>query len=110
MPRNFLRRVEVMFPIDDPQLKARLLDEVLGISLKDNVKAKVLNRDGIYTPVPLQLDGQAIRSQQLLLELARKQAELRPVEAQVVRHVAPPTTVAEKAEVPRTSPGTGTAG
>ncbi|MFT3835370.1 MAG: polyphosphate kinase 1 [Myxococcaceae bacterium] len=110
MPRNFLRRVEVMFPIDDPQLKARLLDEVLGIALKDNVKAKVLNRDGVYSPVPLQLDGQAIRSQQVLLELARKQAELRPVEAQVVRHVAPPTTVAEKVEVPRTSPGTGTSG
>ena len=107
MPRNFLRRVEVMFPIDDPQLKARLLDEVLGIALKDNVKARVLGVDGTYAPVPLQLDGQAIRSQQVLLELARRQAELRPVETQLVRHVAPPT---EKVEVPRSSPGTGTGG
>ena len=30
MPRNFVRRIEVMCPIEDPALKQRLLDEVLG--------------------------------------------------------------------------------
>ncbi len=30
MPRNFRRRVEIMFPIEDPQLKRRLVDGILG--------------------------------------------------------------------------------
>ncbi len=65
----------------------------------------MLGVDGTYAPVPLQLDGQAIRSQQVLLELARKGGELRPVETTLVRHVAPPTAT-EKVDVPRASPGT----
>ena len=40
MPRNFVRRIEVMFPIEDPALRERLLDEVLGTALRDNVKAR----------------------------------------------------------------------
>src|SRR5207248_266477 len=42
MPRNFLRRIEVMFPVEDAAIRARILDEVLGIALRDNVKAKRL--------------------------------------------------------------------
>jgi polyphosphate kinase len=48
MPRNFYRRVEVMFPIEEPDLKDRILREVLPIYQRDNVKARVLNSDGIY--------------------------------------------------------------
>ncbi len=88
MPRNFHRRVEVMAPIEDPQLKQRVLDEVLGLGLRDNVKARQLESDGTYVPVPLQLDGQAVRSQMVALETARRvgQAPAEPV----IRHVAAP--------------------
>ena len=48
MPRNFQRRVEIMFPIEDPQLKRRLVDGVLGVVLADNVKARQLQADGTY--------------------------------------------------------------
>ncbi len=34
MPRNFIRRIEVMFPVEAPELRARLLDEVLGTALR----------------------------------------------------------------------------
>ena len=30
MPRNFRRRVEIMFPIEDPRLQSRLIDGILG--------------------------------------------------------------------------------
>jgi polyphosphate kinase len=70
MPRNFLRRVEVMFPVEDPAIRQRLLDEVLGVSLKDNVKARRLQVDGTYTPVGS--DGPPVRSQGVLMELARR--------------------------------------
>ena len=33
MPRNFRRRVEIMFPIEDPRLKNRIVDGILGVVL-----------------------------------------------------------------------------
>jgi polyphosphate kinase len=72
MPRNFVRRIEIMCPIDDPSLKARLLDEVLGVALRDNVKARQLQADGSYMRVAR--PGPPLRSQQVLLEVAKGQA------------------------------------
>jgi polyphosphate kinase len=69
MPRNFVRRIEIMCPIEDPALKARLLSEVLGTPLRDNVKARVLQADGTYAR--MQRPGPPLRSQQLLLDAAR---------------------------------------
>lgn len=46
MPRNFFRRVEVVFPIVDGRLRDRLVEEVLGLSLRDRVKARMLKADG----------------------------------------------------------------
>ncbi len=100
MPRNFHRRVEVLAPVEDPALKMRLLEEVMGLGLKDNVKARQLQPDGSYLPRPLALDGQTIRSQTMMLELVKRQA---PLTAEpVLRHVASPV---EKVE-PRATPGT----
>ncbi len=48
MPRNFHRRVEVMFPIEAPELKQRILHEIVPIYLRDNVRARVLRPDGTY--------------------------------------------------------------
>ena len=50
MPRNLERRVEILFPIDRPQLKEKLL-HILHCQLKDNVKASILQEDGTYTKV-----------------------------------------------------------
>jgi polyphosphate kinase len=109
MPRNFQRRIETMFPVEDPALKARLLDEVLGIGFKDNVKARQLTSDGTYVPVPLQLDGQTVRSQMALLELARRGGEPKVTEP-VLRHVVSPVAQVA-AEAPKHAPpGTGTTG
>jgi polyphosphate kinase len=80
MPRNFLRRIEVMIPIEDPALRQRLLVEVLGTALRDNVKARRLQPDGSYIRVEAQ--GARLRSQMALLESARSAAVepvLRPV-------------------------------
>lgn len=43
MPRNLERRLEVVTPILDDDLKRELID-YLNIQLKDNVKARVINR------------------------------------------------------------------
>ena len=77
MDRNLMRRVEVVFPVEVPELKRRMIDEVLMVSLSDNVKARELLSDGTYTRVLAQ-EGQArVRSQERFLELA--QAPARPI-------------------------------
>ncbi len=51
MARNLYERCEVVFPVLDPALAERLRDEILASYLKDNVKARLLQPDGDYTPV-----------------------------------------------------------
>jgi polyphosphate kinase len=48
MPRNLFERCEVVFPLRDPQIKARVRDEILGAQLADTVKARMLRTDGSY--------------------------------------------------------------
>ncbi len=47
MPRNLLRRVEILFPIENPKLMQDL-KHILRIQLADNTKARVMGSDGIY--------------------------------------------------------------
>jgi polyphosphate kinase len=48
MPRNFFRRIELVFPIQDGILRDRLKRDLLDIQLADNVKARLLQPDGSY--------------------------------------------------------------
>jgi len=72
MPRNFFRRIEVMFPIDDPLLKRRITDEILPTVLADNVKARLLEPDGTYRHVDPAPGENAVRSQVVFQSLARR--------------------------------------
>jgi polyphosphate kinase len=47
MPRNFFRRVETAFPVEEPALAQQIVD-VIDTMLKDNVRARVLNESGGY--------------------------------------------------------------
>ncbi len=47
MPRNLERRVEILFPVEAENLKAKLL-EILEYNLRDNMKAHVMQPDGTY--------------------------------------------------------------
>ncbi len=50
MPRNFFRRIEVVFPILDGNLRERVISELIGVTLADNTKARWLQPDGRYRP------------------------------------------------------------
>ncbi|ATW26299.1 RNA degradosome polyphosphate kinase [Candidatus Formimonas warabiya] len=50
MPRNLDRRLEILFPIEDEQLKSRV-KKILETYLQDNVNARILNPDGSYRRV-----------------------------------------------------------
>jgi len=79
MPRNFVRRVEVMFPIDDETLRARILNEILATQLADNVKARRLAADGTYHRVTPAKDAPLVRSQEHFVQLANGSDESGPV-------------------------------
>ena len=63
MTRNLDRRVEVVTPILDANLKQHLKNGLLETYLKDNVKARVLNADGVYERVPMAPNEKAFNSQ-----------------------------------------------
>ncbi len=48
MPRNFIRRVEIAFPIEDAALRTEIISEVLPRFLNDHIKARELQPDGTY--------------------------------------------------------------
>ena len=48
MPRSFLRRVELAFPVENPALRDNLINEVLPRFLNDRVKSRELQPDGSY--------------------------------------------------------------
>jgi polyphosphate kinase len=74
MPRNFFRRIEVMFPVEDPRLKTRIVDEILDTLLLDNVKARRLEPDGSYQRVAPGEGELPVRSQVVFQSRARGQA------------------------------------
>jgi len=48
MPRNLDRRVEVLFPVEDPGIKKALVSTILKIQFSDSVKERLLKSDGTY--------------------------------------------------------------
>ncbi|MFL5366717.1 MAG: polyphosphate kinase 1 [Myxococcales bacterium] len=72
MHRNFMRRVDVAFPVEAPELKERILSEILGTMLGDTAKARVLRADGSYERVKPPSNGPAVRSQEQFMALARR--------------------------------------
>jgi polyphosphate kinase len=49
MERNLMRRIEVAFPILDPELATRVFEETLANGLADNTQAWMLDGNGRYT-------------------------------------------------------------
>jgi polyphosphate kinase len=48
MNRNMLRRVEIAWPVDDPVLRQRIIDECLLACLHDGHDAWTMGPDGVY--------------------------------------------------------------
>jgi polyphosphate kinase len=85
MPRNFLRRVEVAFPLETVPLRDLITREVLPRFLNDRVKARELQPDGSYRR--LKPEGSEERSQaqwhfrEVTRERAKKQRRAKPTPA-----------------------------
>ncbi|MFO0811350.1 MAG: polyphosphate kinase 1 [Gemmataceae bacterium] len=99
MDRNLSRRVEVVWPVEQADLKARLIDEVLATTLADNVKAREMQPDGSYRRVEPKTGDPIVRSQERFVKLAEESAARRQIPM-----AAPPPTAALPRIVPVRKP------
>ncbi len=73
MPRNLDKRVEIVFPVEDPRLKEEV-KHILRIQLADNVKAHILQPDGTYEKIDKR-GKQLVNSQEYFCKEAHNKAE-----------------------------------
>ena len=95
MPRNLYERVEVVFPIRDHILKARIEQEILAAYLADNVKARELRRDGTYERIRRRAkNAPPFNAQEFLIEVAegRSNPSMIPQVASPRRRAVPQNT------------------
>src|SRR5262249_1575968 len=71
MSRNLIRRVEVLFPVEDKRLVRHIRDHVLEIYLDDNVKARVMQQDATYVKRTREPEAEEISAQESLLSRRR---------------------------------------
>lgn len=70
MPRNLDRRVELLFPVEEEEIRCRV-DEAIRLLLADNVNAREIHADGIYE-LPDRRGRPAVNSQLALYRLAKE--------------------------------------
>jgi polyphosphate kinase len=87
MPRNFKRRAEILYPIEDTELKTRIIDEILVTYLNDNVKARLMKPDGSYVRVTPKEGAKLVRSQSALIAIARKGGLKSPPYEELVKKI-----------------------
>ncbi|HNV00249.1 MAG: polyphosphate kinase 1 [Verrucomicrobia bacterium] len=78
MPRNFFKRIEVAFPIEDGNLRDRVLWELDSVILGDTVKARALFPDGSYQRVRVPRGAKPLDSQAELIRRALEGAASTP--------------------------------
>ena len=73
MNRNMMRRIEVAWPVLDPDLRQRIVDECLVAYLHDNTDAWVLQVDGSYQRARSPVASRSLRAQtELMKRYSRK--------------------------------------
>jgi polyphosphate kinase len=97
MPRNFVRRVELAFPIEDTALRDELINGVLPCYLNDCVKARELKSDGTYVRVRPEKGKPRAQAQLQFREKSRDQAKkLADSQTAPAVKLVPMTTTARK--------------
>ena len=74
MPRNLERRVEILFPIENEELKKKAW-HILDLELRDTEKAHIMNDKGEYVKAVVSGDVPRINSQKILCEEAYAEAK-----------------------------------
>jgi len=70
MQRNFFRRVELLFPIEAPDLRQRVLAELFPMEFQDNENARELHVNGAYLPLPISAGSPSFCAQNYFMAAA----------------------------------------
>lgn len=82
MPRNFIRRVEALFPVESAELRDWVLRELLPMELRDNENARILHANGAYLPAPRRANEPGFSTQAYFVAAAYQRAnQARTLEA-----------------------------
>jgi polyphosphate kinase len=68
MVRNLDRRIEVLFPVESPSIRHRIINAILPVHLSDNAQMNRLTADGEYIRSRPQEGSSAINSQQWMID------------------------------------------
>jgi polyphosphate kinase len=68
MPRNLDRRVEILFPVQDPAMRRAITGVILPAQFGDNVKSRVMQADGTYRRAAPARDEPLMNAQAWLVE------------------------------------------
>ena len=71
MPRNFFRRIEVVFPVESGIIRDRIVRELLAMTTKDNVKSRFLGPRSGYALAELPPRAKKHRSQVEFMKLSQ---------------------------------------
>ena len=75
MPRNLNNRVEVIFPVSDPNLIRRIRDTILKTYLEDNVKAHLMDSKGEFSRLIPEDNGKSLAPQEWFIRRAQREME-----------------------------------
>ncbi|MBQ6363504.1 MAG: RNA degradosome polyphosphate kinase [Lachnospiraceae bacterium] len=90
MPRNLDRRVEIMFPLEEPSIAEKAI-HILDLELADTEQASILQPDGSYERVDRR-GKESVNSQKIFGEEARRAAEQKKENALRTRVFIPETS------------------
>src|SRR5579872_6983099 len=93
MPRNLYERVEVLFPLKDPQHCERVCNEILSSYLADTRKARVLGSDGSYSRPRAVRNGHGFSAQEHFMRLASGNGDPQHISALRGQVVYTPSTM-----------------
>jgi len=68
MPRNLDRRVEVLFPVENPVLRTAIISTILPAQLNDTIKVRLLQSDGSYVRKKPSGDSPLLNAQTWLVD------------------------------------------
>jgi len=106
MPRNFYRRIELAFPVENPTLRDQIINEVLPSFLNDRVKARELQPNGTYRRLKPEGSEPRAQAQWHFREVSRERAKKMTGSKKKLRaadKLIPITVVSDKPAAPAES-------
>src|SRR6266704_4691763 len=107
MPRNFYRRIELAFPVENPTLRDQIINEVLPSFLHDRVKARELQPNGTYRRLKPEGSEPRAQAQWHFREVSRERTKKMTGSKKKLRaDKVIPLTVAEEKSAAQSTSGT----